>query len=230
MFPSNNSLFGGLSKVILTLVIIGAVVGLVLSDSDLTNFITNSAEAEAIKNQNDLQVQKDAVDVKNYQAIQETTTQIKIDQLLAESATYQKSLEQGLQFQAQKAAQDLETARFVSYAGTGAGVFVAFCIGIGFVILMIQVGRSRKVVSQAQVKKLEAWQDLAWRKQQIMISRQLERAERERLVRLLNEQRQLAEFRALHQELNRHRPISQPQGSTPLVKQPGNGRGLHKTG
>lgn len=186
MFSPNNSLFGGLAKVILTLVIIGFVVGLAISGSDLANFITNSAKAQAIKNQNDLQAQKDAVDIKNYQTIQETITQTKIDQLRADSAAYQKSLEQGLQFQAQKAAQELETARWIRYIETGIGSFIAFCFGTGLVILMILIGRSRLILAQAKVKQTDPWEDAAWRKEQIRIFRERERVMRKTLANVTN--------------------------------------------
>jgi hypothetical protein len=104
MFP-NNLLFGGLAKVILTLVIIGVLVGLALAGTDLVNFITNNAKAQAIKNQNDFQAQKDAIDLKNYGIVQEALTQNQIDQANADNAAHNISLEQDLQFQIQKAAQ-----------------------------------------------------------------------------------------------------------------------------
>ncbi|MBE0683963.1 MAG: hypothetical protein IH589_18845 [Anaerolineales bacterium] len=168
MFPPNNSPFEGLAKVILILVAIGILVGLVLTGSDITNFITNSAKAEAIKQQNELQAQKNAIDLEAYQL---SVNQ----QLLAQ----QEQAVKELQFQEQKAAQELELARLSSYLWVGAGVFVAFCFGVGFVILMIQFGRSLLITSQAQVKKTDVWQNPVWRKQQIEISRQLERAQRE---------------------------------------------------
>jgi hypothetical protein len=171
MFPTNNSPFTGLTKVILTLVAIGVLAGLVLSGSDLTNFITNSAKVEAIKQQNELQAQKDAIDLEAYKM---SVNQ----QILAQ----QEQAKRDLQFQELKATQELETARLASYFWAGAGMFVAICVGVGFMILMIQIGRSLLIASQAQVKKIDAWQDPAWRKQQIEISRRLERAQRENLT------------------------------------------------
>lgn len=171
MFPTNNSPFAGLTKVILILVAIGVLFGLALTGSDITNFITNSAKAETIKQENQLQAQKNAIDLEAYQL---SVNQ----QLIAQEEQAKKDL----QFQEQKAAQELETARLASYFWAGTGILVAFCIGVGFVILMIQIGRSLLIASQAQVKKIDAWQDPVWRKQQIEISRLLERAERENLA------------------------------------------------
>ena len=49
MFPTNYSPYDGLSKVFLVLIVIGALAALAFTNSDLTNFITNSAKAEGIK-------------------------------------------------------------------------------------------------------------------------------------------------------------------------------------
>ena len=171
MFPTNNSSFEGLAKVILILVAIGILVGLALTNSDITNFITNSAKAETIKQQNQLQTQKNAIDLEIYKL---SVNQ----QLLAQ----QEQAEKELKFQEQKAAQELEADRLASYFWAGAGIFVNFCVGVGFLILMIQAGRSLLIASQAQAKKIDVWQDPVWRKQQIEISRLLERAEREILA------------------------------------------------
>ncbi len=219
MFPTNTSPFAGLTKVILTLVGIGLVVGLVIAGSDLTNFITNSAKAQAIKNQNDLQAQKDAIDLKNYQAIQETTTQIQIEKLNDERTAYEKSLDQNLQVEAQRAAQDLELSRLFNYAVIGVVVFLTFCIGIGAITLALQIGRSRLLLVQAQSKQLDAWQNLAWRKQQIMLSHALERVEREH---------QLAKSQSTFQNNNGHRPSTLIPNTPLVIKQPGNGKGLYR--
>jgi hypothetical protein len=175
MFSPNNSLFGGLAAVILTLVIIGAVSGLALSNSDLANPITNAVEAEGIKNQNDFQAGKSAIDLEDYKEVQDTKTQITIDKLWFE-------LEQGLRFQAQKDAQDLEVARLASHFMMGAGVFMAFCFGIGIVVYLTQAGRNRLLLAQSQVRQADPWQDLLWRKQQVKSSRKRERTMREKLT------------------------------------------------
>jgi hypothetical protein len=180
MFP-NNLLFGGLAKVILTLVIIGVLVGLALAGTDLVNFITNNAKAQAIKNQNDFQAQKDAIDLKNYGIVQEALTQNQIDQANADNAAHNISLEQDLQFQIQKAAQALEMDRYLNYAGIGSVIFLAFCSGIGTFVLLFFVGRSRLVLAQAQTRQADRWQDSGWLKHQIKRSRQYERMQRKSL-------------------------------------------------
>ncbi len=177
MFPPNNgSSFDGLVKVIVVLVIIGALAVLGLTQSDLTNFLANSVKADAMRQQNAIQAQKDAIDLQNYQTVQDTLTQTRIDQLLAEDAAHQEALEQQLQLDAQKAVREMETARLVAYLWTGAGIFLVACIGIAILLFAIKAGRSRPGAIQAEKKPVDPWQDPAWRKQQIWISRQEERA------------------------------------------------------
>jgi hypothetical protein len=81
---STNSLFGGLAKIILILVIVGSLVGLVLALSDPFNLVTNEAKAEAIRNQNYIQAQEGAIDIRNHEAVQKAVTQNQIDQLNAD--------------------------------------------------------------------------------------------------------------------------------------------------
>jgi hypothetical protein len=181
MFP-NNSLFGGLARVIVILVIIGFLAGLALAGSDMVNFITNSAKSQAIKNQNDLQAKKDAVDIKNYAAVQAAHTQNEIDQANADNAAHERSLEQDLQFQAQKGAQALEMSRTLGYAGIGAGMFLAICAGIGVIIQTSLTGRSRLIIAQARARQAEPWQDLLWRNQQIKRSREFAHMQRKQFV------------------------------------------------
>jgi hypothetical protein len=185
MITTNNSPFAGLAKVILVLVFIGVLVGLAFSGTDLTNFITNTARAQGITRQNEVQAAKDIIDIQNYRTIQDATTQAQKDKILADRVTYQESLNQGLQLQARKAALELETARLVSYFLIAVGVFIAFCIGI----FMIQFGFSRLIVARAQAEKISSWQDHIQRKEQIRIARQRElmiRADRIRGASKLN--------------------------------------------
>ena len=164
MFPTNNSPFAGLVKVILALVIIGVLAGLVLSGSDLANFITNTAKAPGI-------TQKDKIDIDDYQRSKDEDF-YHLQQLHA----------QELQLQSQNAIYVMETTRIVSYVLTGAGVLVAICIAMGIAILLIQFGRSRLISAQAQTNQARLWKDPTWREQQILIARQKERMMREKLT------------------------------------------------
>ena len=115
MFPSNISPFGGLVKVISALVLIGLIMGLVLTGSDLTNFITNSAKAEAIRLQTDLDAQQKQIDLENYATIQNAKAQAEQERILAETNALERSLELDLLRKEQKVALDLEVSAFSKY-------------------------------------------------------------------------------------------------------------------
>ncbi len=153
MVQPNGSLFGGLSRVILTLVVIGVVTGLVLGGADIVNFITNSAKAEAIHNANQLQAQKNAIDLNNYQLLQDAATQAQIDKMKADNEANQLMLDQAIRIQAQKAAQELETARWMSYIKMGALAILAVALGIGLVILAFRISFNRTGRSRSRIEK-----------------------------------------------------------------------------
>ena len=112
MLSTNFSLFSGLAKVIMTLVLLGLLMGLVLTGSDLTNFITNSAKAEAIRLQTDLDAQQKQIDLENYATIQKAKAQAEQERILAETSALERSLELELLQKEQNVALDLEVSTF----------------------------------------------------------------------------------------------------------------------
>jgi Na+/glutamate symporter len=186
VFPNNISPFGGLVKVILALVLIGLIMGLVLTGSDLTNFITNSAKAEAMKSQNEFEEKKNAIDLEKYESTQKAEAQAEEERILAETDALERSLELDLLLKERKVALDLEVATFSKYLWSGMIPLLVFCFVIGIVIFMVQAGRSRLILAQAQVKQIDPWQDLAWRKERIQIARQQEQLTRQTLAHIAN--------------------------------------------
>ena len=182
MLPTNFSLFGGLAKVVLALVTIGLLMGLVLTGSDLTNFITNSAKADAIRLQTNLDAQQKQIDLENYATIQKAETQAEEERISAETKSFERSLELDLLQKEQKAALDLEVSTFSKYLWAGVMPFIISCLGIGTIIFMVQAGRSRLILAQAQAKQIGPWQDIAWRKERIQIARQQEQLERKKII------------------------------------------------
>jgi hypothetical protein len=185
MSINNGSPFSGLVSLVLVLVIIGAVAALALSESDLTNFLTNSAKADAIREQNRIQAQKDAIELKNYEALQEIETNLQKEKILADTAAYKRNIEQQLLFQQQqnqqnlelqfqRSNQDLEVSRLTRYVLLGAGVLTMLFISMGLSIFFIQLGRSRVIAVQSVSTLPSRWQDPEWRKKQIASARQRE--------------------------------------------------------
>ena len=160
MFPSGNSPFAGLAKVILVLVAIGALVGLVLARSDLTNFISNSARAKALTMENEQQAERNAIDIEMYRRAQEESLVLQ-----------QRQAEQTLLFDAQQSAQNLETTRFISFVLAGAVVIVAICLGIGIIIYAIRAGRNQRTIAKKEMASADMWQNSAWRNRKIGAAR-----------------------------------------------------------
>lgn len=188
MFSNNNSPFAGLVPVILVLVLIGALAALALSGSDLTNFMTNRVKAQALAQQNAISEQKASIDLKNYQALQDSQAQAQINKTVADSAAYQQSLiiqtqhqqqlaTQNLQLAALKAAQEMQTTHLIKIILSIAGALAVLLIGMGLTFYLIQLGRSH-LMAEKMAKKNDPWHDLSWRKQQIEISRRQEHLER----------------------------------------------------
>jgi hypothetical protein len=180
-----SNFFGGLAKAFLVIMVVGILAGIALSNSDLTNFITNSAKAEGIRQQNAVQQQKDAVDAENYTVLQKANTQAQLDKIAADTSAYKKSQAQKLQAQAQQAALELEMSRLFDYGKIAAGMILAICVSAILFMLTVQFTRSRLVLTQTQVqvKRIDAWQDPALRKQEIESARQRERMARTLEVR-----------------------------------------------
>jgi hypothetical protein len=189
MINNNSSPFNGLVPVILVLVLIGGIAALALSGSDLTNFITNSAKAKGLTQQLEVQAQKDAIDLSNYKALQDSQAQAQAAKTLAEAEAYQRSLEQQAQFQLQQNQRaldfqrqedllKLEASRFTRMALPVAGALAVLVLSLGGAVCLVQIGRSRVMSSRGAAKTGDVWQDNAWKRNQIALARQQERLER----------------------------------------------------
>jgi hypothetical protein len=174
MFPNPSSPYNGLAKVILVLVGIGLLVGFALTNSDLTNFITNSAKAKGIEQAVEIQTQKDAIDIKNYEAIQNATTQAQKDKIAADNDAYGKSVQQKLDFQNQASALELEMSRLFNYAK----IFTTIILTLSFSFLIILLGWRLSILIRAKTQMSDPWQNRNLRKEMILLARQREQISR----------------------------------------------------
>lgn len=183
MFQPNSSPFAGLARVIMTLVSIGVFTGFALSGSDLINFVTNSAKAQAITRQNEILAHKAEIDVENYQALEARKTQLEIERRMAENVAYEESLGQELRLKAQEAAQKMELAERTGYlwaaVGMSSTIFLVLCAGAALLGLAIRAGRDHPATATVQVKPPDRWKDRRWRKRQILVARRREKAMRD---------------------------------------------------
>jgi hypothetical protein len=177
MFPPSSP-YAGLSKVFLVLIVIGALAAFAFTNSDLTNFITNNAKAEGIKQEIALQKLKDAIDVQNYRIVEDAKTKAQLEKIDADKATYEKLQEKILETRIQQAALELEMTRLFNYGKISASILFILC----FSILMVQFGRRHLILAQASMKQIDSGQNATLRKSQIELARQRERIMRERQI------------------------------------------------
>jgi hypothetical protein len=186
MIPNMNSPYKGFATIIVILVVIGALASLAFTNSDLTNFMTNSAKADGIRQQNAVQQQIDAINTENYKTVEQAKTQAQLDQIAADTATYKK-LQTALEAKTsrQQAALEVETSRLFDYGKIAVSIILAVCFSAILLILTVQFTRSRLVLvqAQAQAKRIDTRQDPIQLKEQIERARQRELMNRESYLR-----------------------------------------------
>ena len=160
---SNNTPLAGLLGIVVVIAIIGAISGLALSETDLLNFNTSAAEAR----------------IRELEARSEREAlQRKLDQDLAHQREQAK---QNLVHQREQATQNLWLARLTRYVALIVGALATLIVSVGLTVFLIQYGRSRLVLAQAEATHTQAapWHVSTWRAEQIRRAREREVAERE---------------------------------------------------
>lgn len=173
-------LFSGIGKILIAVAVFGAIAGFAISSSDLMHFNTSAATARAMEQQTQSRAAKDAVDIgvyktqkaqeqekaaldletyktnqrlemENQQRLREQQLQTQRQLAEQELAAQREQLSQQLVIQRAKADQELVLGRLSQYgllAILAAGMLV-LCMGT--VYFLIQTGRSRVLMAQAQV-------------------------------------------------------------------------------
>ncbi len=147
---TNNSPFEGLVKVVVALVIIGALVGLALGATDALNFITNSAKARAQSN-------RDAIDLKYYAAVPASDTETRIAKNMVDTHMYEEKVRQEMNF----------TNAF-RYTLLGGGALLAL------LPLLVYLVRKAKTASPQPPAGRDPWKDPQWRETKVRLARQQE--------------------------------------------------------
>ncbi len=178
---SNNTPLAGLLGIVVVIALIGAISGLALSGTDLLNFNTSAAEAHIREMEAQLQADKTAIDLQYYKAIQAARTESEKEELRLELEAQKRKLEQELAHQRARNELDLVLARLTRYVVLTVGALATLMVSVGLAIFLIQYGRSRLVLAQAEVTHTHAasWHVPAWRAEQIRRAREREVAERE---------------------------------------------------
>jgi len=182
----NSTPLSGLIGIIVVVVLIGTVAGLALADTDLLNFNTSAAAARAQDQETQLQGQKATSDMElyqaenaatiekvrsdlaNYKAIQAAHTQAEKDKIGLEVTARQRELD-----------QNLALARLTRLVGLTVVALAALIVIGGLGIFLIQYGRSRVLLAQAQTTQATMWDNPIWRTEQIRQARAREILERQ---------------------------------------------------
>ncbi len=158
----NNSVTGALVLLILTILVIGLVAGLALSNSDLLNPYRNQAEAERMRQEAATQAQREAIDLQTYQREQELHLQA-LEQQQADERAY---------WQARQETQ-LSLMRL-------AGTTIMATIDLALLILAIAV--AFRIIAQAR----HVWTQSSAEVQDLRARMRRLAQENERLTRRLN--------------------------------------------
>jgi len=183
MVPNNTPL-AGLLGIVVVIAMIGAISGVALSGTDLLNFNTSASEARIREMEAEFQSKKDAIDLQYYAAIQAAQTESEKEALRLELKAKKNMLEQELAHKRAQDELDLELARPTRYVVLAIGTLTALILSVGLAIFLIQYGRSRLVLAQAEATHAHAapWDVYAWRAEQIRRAREREIAERMRAM------------------------------------------------
>jgi len=168
-----SSPFAGLVGVVVVLVVIGSVLGLAISGTDLPNFITRPAEVERIRSETQIEADKGKIDVQNYGKIEEARTQAEVQRIQAEAENYRLQLDQDREIQRQRSEMELELARIASmvFYFALAGTIVA--VGIAGAITVTRIGKKFPTV-ETKAALTDRWNDRQWRQRQIRRAKQTE--------------------------------------------------------
>jgi hypothetical protein len=176
---SNNTPLAGLLGILVATALIGAISGLALSGTDLLNFNTSAVEARIREQEAQLEADKAAIDLQYYEIIQAARTESEKEELRLELEARKRELEEDLAHQRARNELYLALARPTRYAVLVVGTLATLIVSVGLSVFLIQYGRSRLVLAQAEVTHAAPWHAPAWRAEQIRRAREQEVAERE---------------------------------------------------
>jgi len=158
----NNSVTGALVLLVLAMVVIGLVVGLALSNSDLVNPYRSQAEAERIRQEAALQSQRETIDLQAYQREQELRLRA-LEQQQADERAYRQARQ--------------ETQLFLMRM---AGTTIVAILDLALLILFIAV--AFRIIAQAR----RVWTQSSAEVQELRAQMRRLARENERLTRQLN--------------------------------------------
>jgi hypothetical protein len=122
-----------IGKGIALLLLAGLVIGLALSDADVVNPITRSAEAERFREETDRLARQNEIDLHQYQILQQAHTQAELDRLEAERVYQERLYAQNLKNDQRVTDLKLQLIRLFSLG-------LVLAVGIGLLSVSLGLG------------------------------------------------------------------------------------------
>ena len=184
----------GLPGTLVVIALLGSMATLGVSNTDLANFITNSAEARALDQKTQAEAQKTSIELEAYRQVENAKAQAEQNRILLEfemqkkhaelaleqsKAQYQIELEQ----QRYQAEQQLRWERITRYTFLIIGVLVTLVLCYGMVYRFLKSEQRQSIgYSGLQINSSvmnHRWHtDPAWKQDQIALARNRERSAR----------------------------------------------------
>lgn len=176
---TNIPLYSGVVRIIVVAAILGGITVGSLVGTDLLNFNTSKATARAMELEADVQTRRENINLENYKKIEDARTEAEVTRIAQETEAHQRELTQASVYQEKRHEQNLELDRWTRYVVWAATLIAS----VGLTIFLIQYGRSRVILSRAQVTNVDPWSDPEQRAMARRQARMNEIAERKAILR-----------------------------------------------
>lgn len=187
----------GLAGILLLVALLGSMATFGISNTDLANFITNSAEARALDQKTQFESEKAAIDLDTYRQVEATMAQVEQQRILVEAELQKKQAELDLetakaQYQIELDNQRLAAEQQLKFDLTvrytflviGALAVLILCGGMAYRFVKLEHRQYGGKVSDktGAIRVDDRWHtDPEWRGRQIERARMKEREKRSRV-------------------------------------------------
>jgi ABC-type multidrug transport system fused ATPase/permease subunit len=192
-----NSINNAFVALIVIVIVVGLAMGLLVNQTDLVNFISNSAEAEAQHVANQYQAAQNEIDLAQYKVERQIQSEEAVRAIRAETDAKIAQTEVALRVQRESNALSLERDAQLTDAATkillGLGLGLSFALSVGASYVLYYLARlipgrlqlaSGVAAANPPTAPLERWDDPAYRAWQMAQARTRELTDlREKMAR-----------------------------------------------
>ena len=179
-----NSINNAFVALIVIVIVVGLAMGLLVNQTDLVNFISNSAEAEAQHVANQYQAAQNDIDLAHYKVERQIQSEEAMRAIRAETDAEIAQTEEALRVQRESNALSLERDAQLTDAATktllGLGLGLSFALSFGATYVLYYLARlipgrpqlaSAVAAANPPAAPLERWDDPAYRAWQMAQAR-----------------------------------------------------------